>query len=649
MDDSILDNIHSYNYSYNYELSSNSKNSTAEEWIMPSNQTFVDTYFSEIVPNDDHQSVSDFDGFESVSTNNFQSIQSVPDFDGFEPPLASTNNLSQALGAIASVGLPDSTLCNNITEPTWFEPEQHRPTEEPIADTTQHAVISLGDISISWTIGETNQRRDLLICRPLCHSYTRNKAIKAGYTWVCSQREHGCNHRIWTNGEYKTNLQILKVMGQHSVNCIPKPNNDIIRKYKFDCHDLGLRPENLFTPAHKIIEDQKLIYFKGHSITEHIPSNRYLADQMNYKRRSIRPVPPKPNDLFFTIKEDAFPKDFYLGEVVVGPESDKRRHFMFSTPRQRELLCSAKQLKIDATFKICSKPHTQLLTVHANIKTTTNERNMPLYYILMSGKREMDYTSVFEALKNNVEDNGTKKMQVETVLLDFELGLWGGARKIFGQTNNPDFRVRGCWFHYTQCIMKVVRDLKLEKDFYAKQDIYKMVRRLMCMALVDWKNITPLFYYYKKRYAQQIRENHSVEKLFNYVESQWILNTKITPRHWTCYRESIRTNNQVESYNGILWKASGQHKLHIYLLSMLLHKEAMRLIGLLDFPASVYTKKFQIHTEKQINEHYKKYENHELGEQGSSARILCDLLMQATRRIASWNARELTNMPDLDS
>ena len=74
MDDSILDNIHSYNYSYNYELSSNSKNSTAEEWIMPSNQTFADTYFSEIVPNDDHQSVSDFDGFESVSTNNFQSI-----------------------------------------------------------------------------------------------------------------------------------------------------------------------------------------------------------------------------------------------------------------------------------------------------------------------------------------------------------------------------------------------------------------------------------------------------------------------------------------------------------------------------------------------------------------------------------------------
>ena len=120
MDDSILDSIHSYNY----ELSSNSKNSTAEEWIMPSNQTFVDTYFSEIVPNDEHQSVSDFDGFESVSTNNFQSIQSVPDFDGFEPPLASTNNLSQALDVIASVGLPDSTLCNNLTESTWFDKGQ---------------------------------------------------------------------------------------------------------------------------------------------------------------------------------------------------------------------------------------------------------------------------------------------------------------------------------------------------------------------------------------------------------------------------------------------------------------------------------------------------------------------------------------------
>ena len=79
---------------------------------------------------------------------------------------------------------------------------------------------------------------------------------------------------------------------------------------------------------------------------------------------------------------------------------------------------------------------------------------------------------------------------------------------------------------------------------------------------------------------------------------------------------------------------------------MLLHKEAMRLIGLLGFPASIYTKKFQVHTEKKIKEHYVKYENKELGE--NAPRILCDLLMQATRRIATWDARELTNMPDVD-
>ena len=155
MDDTILEIIHSYNF----EVSNNSNNSIAEEWIMPSNQTFADTLFSEIVPNDGQshqitQSPSDFDGFES---NNFQTMQSVPDFDGFQPQFSSTNNLSRAL---ASVGHLADT--NDITEPRWFEPQHHRPTEEPIADTTQHADISLGDIGITWTIGDTNRRKDLL-------------------------------------------------------------------------------------------------------------------------------------------------------------------------------------------------------------------------------------------------------------------------------------------------------------------------------------------------------------------------------------------------------------------------------------------------------------------------------------------------------
>ena len=88
------------------------------------------------------------------------------------------------------------------------------------------------------------------------------------------------------------------------------------------------------------------------------------------------------------------------------------------------------------------------------------------------------------------------------------------------------------------------------------------------------------------------------EETFAYMEKQWISNSIITPENLSCFKEPIRTNNQVETFNGQIWSLSGKNPLHIYLLSFLLDRESHRFADALDQPVSIYIKKCQLVAEK---------------------------------------------------
>ena len=133
------------------------------------------------------------------------------------------------------------------------------------------------------------------------------------------------------------------------------------------------------------------------------------------------------------------------------------------------------------------------------------------------------------------------------------------------------------------------------------------------------------------------------------MEKQWILNTVITPENWSCFKEPIRTNNQVETYNGQIWSLSGKNKLHIYLLSFLLDREAHRFADELDQPVSLYRKKWQQVAEREINAIYTAYTSNQTPK--LSPREACDRLMVATRKVvnlAIQDGRPLLSTSDDD-
>lgn len=105
--------------------------------------------------------------------------------------------------------------------------------------------------------------------------------------------------------------------------------------------------------------------------------------------------PEEPTSLEFDVDEDYLRRttgeDFYRKSVQVK----ERRHIILATDAQIDLLSRAKTWYVDGTFKVVKEPFTQLLSIHAFIKSGECMKQVPLCFVLMSGKKRRDYKKVF--------------------------------------------------------------------------------------------------------------------------------------------------------------------------------------------------------------------------------------------------------------
>ena len=98
---------------------------------------------------------------------------------------------------------------------------------------------------------------------------------------------------------------------------------------------------------------------------------------------------------------------------------------IFATRHQLDLLNRAKSWYVDATFKLCRQPFTQLSTVNAFVKADDYVKQVPLVFVLMSGKRKRDYRAVFRELLELLPSPALRK-----VTLEFECAVWKALRQL---------------------------------------------------------------------------------------------------------------------------------------------------------------------------------------------------------------------------
>ena len=100
-----------------------------------------------------------------------------------------------------------------------------------------------------------------------------------------------------------------------------------------------------------------------------------MARAANPLRQSLRPEDPKDLDCIL--------QGFFQAEVYVK----KRRHLIFATDEQLTVLTKANSWYLDGTFKLVRKPFQQLVTINAFVRSGDHAKQVPLVFVLMSGKR----------------------------------------------------------------------------------------------------------------------------------------------------------------------------------------------------------------------------------------------------------------------
>ncbi|XP_065319377.1 uncharacterized protein LOC135927335 [Gordionus sp. m RMFG-2023] len=129
-------------------------------------------------------------------------------------------------------------------------------------------------------------------------------------------------------------------------------------------------------------------------------------------------------------------------------------------------------------------------------------------------------------------------------LIDFEMGALTALEEIF-----PTISVKGCYFHYCQCILRRIQGNRLTAYSRLNPDFKRFYRRLMAIPFLTEIDI-PLVLSELNNEVEAFNLD-PIRDLFTYFKSTWINpNAKFKYKMWNMYDvQGVRTNNHVEGFH----------------------------------------------------------------------------------------------------
>ena len=200
-----------------------------------------------------------------------------------------------------------------------------------------------------------------------------------------------------------------------------------------------------------------------------------------------------------------------------------RRHLIFATPEKFKYLAHSKRWYMDATFHVVKAPFTQLFSVHSFLHQDGETKQVPLAFILMSGKRAVDYQGVLTALIDRLP----REPRVEEVILDYEAAMWKAVRQVI-----PDATIKGCAFDWGQAVWRKAQESELQVAYQEDKDIFNFIRKLLALPFLPAEHITDMFEHLQgKAGSAQLRD------LTSHIEDTWIIGLW-KPKHWSVFKQS---------------------------------------------------------------------------------------------------------------
>ena len=491
-------------------------------------------------------------------------------FEGFQPPWSSTASSSSLVLMTASI-LTTATLPQfptAILEPNNnninLSPEQF--LEESLEDIPLPCFIEdeVDEIPEYIYLYNASSRGHHVVADSNGYEYTYKETNSKGEIWRCPKRDKHlhCNAVYHPGRKDKHgNPKDPRGRKKNKHKCAKKHKPEFVRKLRRDLKREGLL--NLLDTAKSIVKlsIKNQLTDEERKLFTNLPSDDRLAAQVNYYRRQVRPQQIK--HLQFEMNHSCIPEGFLQADINDG----ENRHVIFATSNQLKYMSNAVTWYVDGTFKIVKVPFIQLFSVHVFVKAGLCSTQVPVAFVMMSGRSAQDYDSVFKALHDLVPD-----AKVKRIVMDFEKATWASLYGLMSRNEFPEVTLRGCFFHFCQAVFRRIQNLGMKNQYVRDLGTKDICRRMMSLPLLPHECIPAAFQQLKQRCDDSGLEN--LQKFAEYMRKNWIEGW-FGPATWGCFMELIRTNNHVEGYHrGLNSRVRGTH-VNFYSLVQVLHEEAL--------------------------------------------------------------------------
>ena len=171
-------------------------------------------------------------------------------------------------------------------------------------------------------------------------------------------------------------------------------------------------------------------------------------------------------------------------------------------------------------------------------------QNSRLYHkIIVTGRNNQQSTKFIFFNKITIQlqikklSNLCNRMYIWNFFIYFFIftGAWAAIKAVF-----PDADIKGCAFHWEQAVMRKVANLGLKTSYNEKKGVHFFVRKLLALPYLPADHIRPAF--------NNISQTTSIQLqlLINYLTNTWLNNTTWSVQQWSVFRQTVRTNNDVE-------------------------------------------------------------------------------------------------------
>ena len=204
-----------------------------------------------------------------------------------------------------------------------------------------------------------------------------------------------------------------------------------------------------------------------------------------------------------------------------------RRQIVFAAEQQLQLLCHAKVWYADAIFLIVKQPFAQLFSLHAFVKHGDCTKQLPLLFVLMSGRKTQDYKDVLRAVVALLPSEPC----VKRVVIDFERAMWKGFVSVMAEVE-----LNGCAFYWSQAVWRKVQEYGLQQLCMKDTRTLMYIKILIALSFLPAQHIPAVF-----RNLAQDAGSEPLCRLVEFVRHTWLESTIWPPAAWSMFSTSVPT------------------------------------------------------------------------------------------------------------